>query len=193
MPSGSTFVSAPQDRWSGPMRRSSGPAGPEASAPAGSALGEQSSGELPPLDPTTGATAAAVQIPGLSPEIPHHPRSDPQHLRHPARSDQQTHTSAFPRPSRRRLGGDGCLNRDREGAFRPGAVILAAPIDKPTAPHASRKPSCWHRFRRFHGRSEARSRGGTSGGSSRRRPASRRPPHATARRRAMCRRHSLPR
>ena len=48
-------------------------------------------------DPTTGTPAAAVQIPCRSPEIPHHPRGDLQHLQHPAPSDQQTDTSPLPR------------------------------------------------------------------------------------------------
>ena len=59
------------------------------------ASGEQSGGELPPADPTTRTPAAAVQIPSLGPEIPHHPRSDLQHLQHPAPSDQQTTLRRF--------------------------------------------------------------------------------------------------
>jgi len=72
-----------------------------------------------PSDPTTGAAAATVQIPGPSPESPHHPRGDLQHVQHPAPFDQQTHTSAFPRPSRRRLGGRRCLIEPRVGRFAP--------------------------------------------------------------------------
>ena len=79
------------------LRGSARPAELKAPAPTGPAAGEQSGGELAPADPTTGTPAAAVQIPSLSPEIPHHPRGDLQHLPPPAPSDQKTDTSPLPR------------------------------------------------------------------------------------------------
>ena len=78
-------------------------------------------------DPTTRAPAAAVQITSLSPEIPHHPSGDLQHLQHPAPFDQQTHTSPLPRRGGDRLGGSGCVNLDGQGAFQPTEVSLTAP------------------------------------------------------------------
>ena len=69
---------------------------------------EQSGGELSPSDPTPRATAATVQIPSLSPALPHHPRRDLQHLLHSASSRQPAHPPKLSRRSRRGLGsGDG--------------------------------------------------------------------------------------
>ena len=98
--------------WRGAQPARSSP--PSSTRPAS---GEQSSGELPPPDPTARTPASAVQIASLSPEISHHPRGDLQHLQHPATSDQQTHSSALSCRGGFRLGGGGCLISGRVGRF----------------------------------------------------------------------------
>ncbi len=66
-------------------------------------LREQSVGEFPSADPLPRTPAAELQLPRLSLEFPHHPRSDLQHGRHTATSDLQT-TVRLSGPKRRPLG-----------------------------------------------------------------------------------------
>ena len=117
------------DRRPGPIRCCYGSAGSEASASTRAASGAQSGGEFPPPDPTTRATAAAVQIPGLSPEIPHYP-SDLEHLQQPAPSDQQTHTSPLPRRRGHRVGGRRRLIESPGRGSQPTEVSLTAPAGR---------------------------------------------------------------
>lgn len=83
-----------------------------ASSQSGPAAREQSGGEFASADPATRATAAAVQIPGLSPALPHHLRSDLQHLLHPETPYQPPYPPPLPRRGRSRLG-RGCRLRVR--------------------------------------------------------------------------------
>lgn len=83
--------------------------------------------ELPSADPTTRATAAGFQIPGLSPEVPHHPRRNLQHLQRPASPDQPTDPLPLPSRGGRHMGGGDDLNRCGRGKLCLGAANLTAP------------------------------------------------------------------
>gem|GEM_PF-1432975 len=116
---------SPRGRLEGIVCRGSArPAGTAPASSTGSPAGQQSGGELASADSTTRATAAAVQIAGLCPENPHHPRGDLKHLQHPAAFDQQTHPLSLPRRGCFRLGGCGCVIAGRVGSWEPSEVAL---------------------------------------------------------------------
>src|SRR5471030_3190159 len=69
---------------------------------------EQSGREFASTNPTTGTQDAALQEPGLSPEIPLNPRRRLQHFRRPAPPHVSSNAPHFPRRGVEHVARGGC-------------------------------------------------------------------------------------
>ena len=98
--------------------------------PTGWDAGEQSGREFAPVDPSPGAKAAEVQVPGLSPEVPRHPRRRLRHLQSQAPPDPSAHPSPVPGRGPSYVGGCDCrcvITAPGRGLLRLGRVNLTKP------------------------------------------------------------------